>query len=1496
MKAWKQLGAVIALLMGTALAGGDALAASQTRTSAFEYDAATGLLTSEIIEPDLPEFNVTTTYTRADELGNPDPFGNIRKTEVSSQATGDAAINPPRATTTTYDAQGRFATGVTNALSQSESRVYDTRFGGLTSLTGPNNLTTTFSYDAFGRKTLEVRADGTKTETVYAFCTSILGGTDPCTDAPTAAYVMTTTPEASDGTQIGALTKIYYDRLNRVILSQTQTFDESGTVDVLIATTYNAKGQVATKTRPYKRTDAAPTYVFDYDDLGRMKHQTEPDSTAENVKQTTYVYQGLTTSVTNANGQVRTTIKDALGQTISTSEMLNGEEVTTTFAYDSFGNVIQTTAPGGIVTTYVYDQRGRKTEMTDPDRGHWVYTYDALGELKSQTDAKGQVTTFEYDALGRMTHRIDPASGSQDTLVVRVSEDAYTGDAQFNVWLDNVLVEGPVTATTLHSTGTFQEFTFNGNWGAGPHTVQVEFLNDAWGGSADLDRNLYVGSITYNGVTSDGQLADNNAMNGQPDSDPNAAEMFINGFVTFNGVTGGSSNPSGPVHTTWSYDSAANGIGKLASATLDDGTGTGVAYQRVHTYDSLGRPDTVAIGIGQAVTASSPKFAATYRPDDGRLAGVTYPSGLALEYAYVPQLGYLSQVKTPGAADSLTLRLSEDAWSEDAQFQLSIDGTAIGTPTAVTTLHSSGTFQEFNFTGNWGPGSHTVTIAFVNDGCAWDASANACFAGQDRNLYVGSITYDGTLYEGQSVDFPTPNNDPNAAELYANSSVTFNVTGGSGSGPATVYWQAEAMTADAQVAKFLFGNSVETTRTYDPANGRLTAIQAVKAGDSPVQNQSFVYDSLGNLMERNEAVTGVRETFTYDEMNRMTHSAIDGQAQGKDFAYDAAGNITSKSDVGTYSYGTRPHAVTQVSGAMPGLIGHPASYSYDANGNMVQSDDRTIAWTVFNKAASITSSAKTLTFAYDSERGLIKREVSNDPTGTMLYFNDTISGVRAEFFPSSGQWKNYVMAPGGIAAIVTEQSGQATITRYLHKDHLGSTSVLTDENGVVPASGGDMSYDPWGKRRFTTGADDPENTVVSQTDKGFTGHQHLEELALIDMGGRVYDPVLGRFISADPTVQIAMGGQAFNPYTYGYNNPLGYIDPTGYFSFNPFKLITHVFNGVTNALSPVFHNPVFQQLRVIGAAVGCTAVGGPDAGAACAAVVSAENTAINGGSLGDSIKAAVITFATAEAFNAVGQATGGEFDQFGKINGMTPSAYFQTPEGIANVVGHAVVGCASAAASRGSCEAGAFSGGVGAFAGPVIAGNDLPLGTAVSASIGGAASVIGGGKFANGALTGAFGYLFNACGADPNGCFKIGAAGGTYAGVVASAVCDVGTAGACVLADPYIVLMSGAGGAAIGGLADRAWDALHGNSLLSQRLTYVYQLTDVDTGDVLKYGITSNPNPLRRYTTQFMNENNAAMDILATYQNRALARVHEFGLCTGYVLSNGQLPPLSRRC
>ena len=262
----------------------------------------------------------------------------------------------------------------------------------------------------------------------------------------------------------------------------------------------------------------------------------------------------------------------------------------------------------------------------------------------------------------------------------------------------------------------------------------------------------------------------------------------------------------------------------------------------------------------------------------------------------------------------------------------------------------------------------------------------------------------------------------------------------------------------------------------------------------------------------------------------------------------------NKSDVGAadYVYGSGnaagagdagPHAVVSAGGN---------TYAYDDNGNMISGDGRTLTWTSFNKPGTVVNGTTSTRFDYGPERARIRQvRVQGAVTTTIKY-----AGTLFEQTGKTGaatQYVHYVFAGERRVAVYSKDTAPtpARVLRYLHQDHLGSVDTIMDESGGVVER---LSYDAWGKRRTASGEDAWKDSAVAiagaTTPRGFTDHEHLDDFELVHMNGRVYEPVLGRFLSPDPLVQYPESTQGFNRYTYVFNNPLSFTDPTGYWLEN----------------------------------------------------------------------------------------------------------------------------------------------------------------------------------------------------------------------------------------------------------------------------------------------------------------------------------------------------------
>jgi RHS repeat-associated protein len=125
---------------------------------------------------------------------------------------------------------------------------------------------------------------------------------------------------------------------------------------------------------------------------------------------------------------------------------------------------------------------------------------------------------------------------------------------------------------------------------------------------------------------------------------------------------------------------------------------------------------------------------------------------------------------------------------------------------------------------------------------------------------------------------------------------------------------------------------------------------------------------------------------------------------------------------------------------------------------------------------------------------------------------------------------------------------------YAHRDHLGSIEAVTDGNGTVLDH---LAFEAFGSRKakdWSAHIPAAELDALLALDsghsrkiRGFTGHEHLDRSGFIHMNGRVYDPLLGRFLSPDPLVQFPTFSQSWNRYSYVNNTPTSFTDPTGYF-------------------------------------------------------------------------------------------------------------------------------------------------------------------------------------------------------------------------------------------------------------------------------------------------------------------------------------------------------------
>jgi RHS repeat-associated protein len=369
------------------------------------------------------------------------------------------------------------------------------------------------------------------------------------------------------------------------------------------------------------------------------------------------------------------------------------------------------------------------------------------------------------------------------------------------------------------------------------------------------------------------------------------------------------------------------------------------------------------------------------------------------------------------------------------------------------------------------------------------------------------------------------------------------------SSPYTTFWELNAQDERGMLIDEQLGNGARIITGFDSLTGLMMYRQAGTAAPyTNRQNLSFEWDLNGNLKKRIDLnQSNLTEEFFYDALNRLDYSQLNG-VTNLDLTLDAIGNITAKTsstdpaeNVGSYTYhATKKHAVVSTSNGW--------SFGYDANGNMTSYKGNSITWTSYNLPSSIAAAGQSSQFWYGPNRNRWK-QLASYPSGTetTIYVGGILEKVTV---PTGTGYRHYVGA-GSAQVVYTRWSTGSENTRYLTADHLNSSSVLMDASGNTLVG---MSFAAYGRRRGATWTGAPSSgdwtQINNATRHGYTGHEHLDNVNLIHMNGRVFEPVLGRFLSADPFMPGSLGSQAGNRYAYVGNRPLSLTDPSGFWPRN----------------------------------------------------------------------------------------------------------------------------------------------------------------------------------------------------------------------------------------------------------------------------------------------------------------------------------------------------------
>jgi RHS repeat-associated protein len=366
-------------------------------------------------------------------------------------------------------------------------------------------------------------------------------------------------------------------------------------------------------------------------------------------------------------------------------------------------------------------------------------------------------------------------------------------------------------------------------------------------------------------------------------------------------------------------------------------------------------------------------------------------------------------------------------------------------------------------------------------------------------------------------------------------------------------YSAESVDPFGRVRKALIGGNAVFHAVYADQGRRLVKEAAV---ESPLGSRRMIFenfDPIDRELSRREikdgAATGPKTDVAYDALGRLRHAVkTDGATTIFDWVYDsdALGNLHLLRDLlgsagATLSYGSGDRdRVCRIGYGQGGLGGTACNVVYDGVGNMIEQVTRTglrkVKYFASGKVRSITEGAAQAKFRYDAFGAVQELDLTGVGVsdarhdrhyGGLIERRDVgIDGTKTFI-------SRKIPGPGGIVASL-RGTKQDWVFQF---GELRGNRFFTNQDGAFVQ---DVDYQPFGEAKSTgTPADSPDYTSYQWNDG-----DALAAFGLSHLGARIYDPVIGRFLSRDPLL-LTRTASSSSSYAFAANDPLNAADPTG---------------------------------------------------------------------------------------------------------------------------------------------------------------------------------------------------------------------------------------------------------------------------------------------------------------------------------------------------------------
>lgn len=795
-------------------------------------------------------------------------------------------------------------------------------------------------------------------------------------------------------------------------------------------------------------------------------------------------------------------------------------------------------------------------------------------EKKSNGSAETLIETFAYFSNGLLQSKTISATGAIATEAVSPRTTSYTYDPTNRFVKTTTDVEGlvstnltyhPIYGTVLTQKNPYNQTTtvVVDNWGK--QTKVTDFLGKSINYTYTRASNLY--TTTQTGDDGSVSMTQSDALSREVkkgSKDMNGNWVYVDNIYNYKGYKVGVSEPyfasSSPTQwASYEYDD----YGRPVKATAHTGKIVTTTYN----------------GLTATVTDPAMSKSKTSNANGQVITAVDSPGGtIAFKYDAMGNL-------TESDYDGIKLKMQYDNWGRKTQLEDSSAGiytyqyNAYGetikevTPKGTTTytLSPLGKLMTKSIVGLTANEKTNITSTYTYDATnkwltnmavvnTFDGNSNYAYTYDTttkqlkttvETLYpLGSTTALATFTKSLTFDaFGRVANETSTAVAHGKTSSktithVYNAYGAETQlkDGTVVKYQENTTNARGQLTSATLGNGITIANSYD-IYGYATQNKHDKATTN-IMTLNYAFEPiLANLQSRSNSMFSWNESFQYDALDRLTHYT-NGAGTQTTQNYDDRGRITAN-NLGNYQYtnGLKPYQNTSV------LTSTEAQTYYDTR--PVQQ----ISYTAFKTPIEIfEQGVDRISFGYNAalQRNIMYYGNTNTDKLTRpyrkYYSADGSMEIKATFGPGSTttptavEFITYLGGDAYSAPMVVKSNGTTQSYFYLHRDYQGSILAITNDTGAVVEK---RLFDAWGLLLKVQNGAGVNLVGLTFFDRGYTGHEHLQSVGLINMNARLYDPKLHRFLSPDNYIQEPYNTQNYNRYAYCINNPLKYTDVTG---------------------------------------------------------------------------------------------------------------------------------------------------------------------------------------------------------------------------------------------------------------------------------------------------------------------------------------------------------------